>query len=64
MTPRALVALWLLLVAAQATRVAATGSLMSGDAVYHFAHLHSLVIDRDLDPVNEVRYFRDEARSP
>ncbi len=44
--------------------MAATGSLMSGDAVYHFAHLHSLVIDRDLDPVNEVRYFREEARSP
>lgn len=64
MTPRALVALWLLLVAGQATRIAATGSLMSGDAVYHFAHLHSLVIDRGLDPVNEVRYFRDDARSP
>ena len=64
MTPRALVALWLLLVAAQATRIAATGSLMSGDAVYHFAHLHSLVIDRDLDAVNEVRYFRDGAKSP
>jgi len=59
-----LVALWLLLAAAQAARIANTGSLMSGDAVYHFAHLHSLVIDRDLDPVNEVRYFRDEARSP
>jgi len=59
-----LLALWLLLATAQGVRIAATGSLMSGDAVYHFAHLHSLVIDRDLDPVNEVRYFRDDARSP
>jgi hypothetical protein len=45
-------------------RVAVTGSLMSSDAVYHFAHLHSIVIDRDLDPANEIRHFRDEVRSP
>ena len=37
---------------------------MSGDGVYHFAHLHSIVVDRDLDPVNEIRYFQREARSP
>jgi len=58
-----LTAVWLVLAAAQTARVAATGSLMSGDGVYHFAHLHSIVVDRDLDPVNEIQYFRDVARS-
>jgi hypothetical protein len=60
---RALLGVWLALAAGQTVRVAATGSLMSGDGVYHFAHLHSIVVDRDLDPVNEIRYFREEARS-
>jgi hypothetical protein len=55
---------WLALAAGQTARVVATGSLMSGDGVYHFAHLHSIVVDRDLDPVNEIRYFRQQARSP
>lgn len=57
-------AVWLVLAAGQTARVVATGSLMSGDGVYHFAHLHSIVVDRDLDPVNEIRYFRERARSP
>ena len=57
-------AVWLVLAAGQTARVVATGSLASGDGVYHFAHLHSIVVDRDLDPVNEIRYFREEARSP
>jgi hypothetical protein len=43
--------------------VAVTGSLMSGDAVYYFCHLHSLVIDRDLDPTNEIAHFQ-QSRSP
>jgi hypothetical protein len=60
----ALAAVWLVLVAGQAARLAATGSLMSGDGVYHFAHLHSLVVDRDLDAVNEIRHFQQAARSP
>ena len=55
---------WLALAAGQTARVVATGSLMSGDGVYHFAHLHSIVVDHDLDPVNEIRYFREQARSP
>ena len=57
-------ALWLILAGAQAARIAVTGSLMSGDGVYHFAHLRSLVVDRDLDPANEVRHFREQVRSP
>ena len=40
----------------------ATGSLMSGDAVYHFCHLHTLVVDRDLDPTNEIAHYQ-QARS-
>ena len=60
---RVVLALWLALAAGQTARAVATGSLMSGDGVYHFAHLHSLVVDRDLDPVNEIRYFREGARS-
>lgn len=64
-TPAHLMAMvWLALAAGQTARVVATRSLMSGDGVYHFAHLHSIVVDRDLDPVNEIRYFREEARSP
>ena len=63
-TAQMLWAVWLALAAAQTTRVAATASLASGDGVYHFAHLHSIVVDRDLDPVNEIRYFREEVRSP
>ena len=59
-----LAALWLILAGAQAARIAVTGSLMSGDGVYHFAHLRSLVVDRDLDPANEIRHFREEVRSP
>ena len=59
-----LAAIWLVLAAGQAARLAATGSLMSGDGVYHFAHLHSLVVDRDLNAVNEIRYFQQTARSP
>ena len=55
---------WVALAAGQTARLVATGSLMSGDGVYHFAHLHSLVVDRDLDPVNEIRYFQEVARSP
>ena len=55
---------WVVLAAGQTARLVATGSLMSGDGVYHFAHLHSLVVDRDLDPVNEIRYFQEVARSP
>lgn len=54
-----LCAVWLALAGGQTLRLAATGSLMSGDGVYHFAHLHSLVVDRDLDPVNEIAHFRD-----
>ena len=57
-------AVWLALSAGQTARVVVTGSLASGDGVYHFAHLHSIVVDRDLNPVNEIRYFRDTARSP
>ena len=59
-----LCAVWLVVAAGQTARVIATSSLASGDGVYHFAHLHSIVVDRDLDPVNEIRYFREEARSP
>ena len=62
-TAPALAAIWLVLVAGQGARLAATGSLMSGDGVYHFAHLHSLVVDRDLDAVNEIRHFQQAARS-
>jgi hypothetical protein len=58
-----LAAIWLALVIGQAARLGATGSLMSGDGVYHFAHLHSLVVDRDLDAANEIRYFQQGARS-
>ena len=36
---------------------------MSGDAVYHFCHLHTLVVDRDLDPTNEIAHYQ-QARSP
>jgi hypothetical protein len=60
---RPLAAIWLVLVAGQAARLAVTGSLLSGDGVYHFAHLHSLVVDRDLDARNEIRHFQQEARS-
>ena len=60
---RPLAAIWLVLVAGQAARLAATGSLMSGDGVYHFAHLRSLVVDRDLDAGNEIRHFQQVARS-
>jgi hypothetical protein len=63
-TAQLLWAVWLALAAAQTTRVAATASLASSDGIYHFAHLHSIVVDRDLDPVNEIRYFREEVRSP
>lgn len=61
---RLLVGLWLLLAAAQGVRVAVTGSAMSGDGVYYFAHLHSFVLDRDFDPVNEIRHFERDVRSP
>jgi hypothetical protein len=57
-------AVWLVLAAGQTARVAATASLASGDGIYHFAHLHSIVVDRDFDPVNEIRYFSEQARSP
>jgi hypothetical protein len=60
---RPLAAIWLVLVAGQAARLAATGSLLSGDDVFHFAHLLSLVVDRDLDARNEVRHFQHDARS-
>jgi len=63
-TGHLLVAVWLALAAAQTARVVATGSLASGDGIYHFAHLHSIVVDRDLDPINEIRYFSEQARSP
>ena len=33
-----------------------------GDAVYHFCHLHTLVVDRDLDPTNEIAHYQ-QARS-
>ena len=36
---------------------------MSGDAVYYFCHLHTLVVDRDLDPTNEITHYQ-QARSP
>lgn len=36
---------------------------MSGDAVYHFCHLHTLVVDRDLDPTNEITHYQ-QVRSP
>jgi hypothetical protein len=58
-----LAAIWLTLAIGQAARLAVTGSLMSGDGVYHFAHLHSIVVDRDLDAVNEIRHFQRVARS-
>ena len=63
-TKQMLVGVWLALAAAQTMRVVVTSSLASGDGIYHFAHLHSIVVDRDLDPVNEIRYFREQARSP
>ncbi len=63
-TGQLLIGVWLALATAQTLRVVVTASLASGDGVYHFAHLHSIVIDRDLDPVNEIRYFREQARSP
>jgi hypothetical protein len=58
-----LAATWLTLTAAQTARLVVTGSLMSGDGVYHFAHLHSIVVDRDLDAGNEIRHFQQVARS-
>ena len=58
-----LAGVWLLLAAAQGVRVWATGHLMSGDAVFTLVHLHSLVVDRDLDPRNEIRHFQ-QVRSP
>ena len=63
-TGRLLVAVWLTLAAGQTARVVVTSSLASGDGIYHFAHLHSIVVDRDLDPINEILYFREQARSP
>jgi hypothetical protein len=63
-TATLLIAVWSVLAAGQTVRLAYTGSVMSGDAVYHFAHLHSLVVDRDLNPVNEIHYFQQQARSP
>jgi hypothetical protein len=36
---------------------------MSGDAVYHFCHLHTLVVDRDLDPTDEITHYQ-QVRSP
>lgn len=36
---------------------------MSGDAVYHFCHLHTLVVDRDLDPTNQITHYQ-QVRSP
>jgi hypothetical protein len=60
---RLLLAAALSLAAAQSARVMVTGSLMSGDAVYHFCHLHTLVVDRDLDPTNEIAHYQ-HARSP
>lgn len=62
--PAILAAIWLILATGQAARLAATGSLMSGDGVYHFAHLHSIVLDGDLEAANEIRYFQQVARSP
>ena len=53
---------WLVLATGQTARVVATGSLMSGDGVYHFAHLHSIVVDRDLDPVNDSLFLRDRTK--
>src|SRR5215471_13085174 len=55
---RLLLAAALSLAAAQTARVMVTGSLMSGDAVYHFCHLHTLVVDRDLDPGNEIAHYQ------
>ena len=42
----------------------ATASLASGDGIYHFADLHSIVVDGDFDPVNEIGYLSEQARSP
>ena len=63
-TGHLLVAVWLTLAVAQTARVVVTSSLASGDGIYHFAHLHSIVVDRDLDPINEILYFREQVRSP
>lgn len=60
---RILGAVWLALAAGQTARVAVTGSLMSGDGVYHFAQLHSILVDRDIHAANEIRYFSEHARS-
>ena len=61
--PALLAAVTLAIAAAQSARVFVTGSLMSGDAVYYFCHLHTLVVDRDLDPTNEIDHFQ-RIRSP
>lgn len=40
-----------------------TGGTIGGDAVYYYANLRSLVIDRNLDLENEYQYFHNQTSS-
>ncbi len=49
---------------AAATRGVARGRLIAGDALFYYAYLPSLVVDRDVDLTNDLERLRGDAPAP